>query len=56
MQVNSRIRAKLTLPADAGEKAAEEAAVSMPEILPFLEGKMIRKVIVRKNIINIVVG
>ena len=56
VQVNSRIRAKLTLPADAGEKAAEEAAVSMPEILPFLEGKTIRKVIVRKNIINIVVG
>ena len=56
VQVNSKIRGRITLPADLAQEEVEKAALAMEEVLPFLEGKAVRKMIVRKNIINIVAG
>ena len=38
------------------KEAVEQAALAAEEIAPFLEGKTVKKVIVVKNIVNIVVG
>ena len=56
VQVNGKVRCRITLPADADKAAVEAAAKAAPDVQPFLEGKTIRKVIVVKNIVNIVVG
>ena len=56
IQVNGKVRARVALPADMDGAAAREAALALPEMQAFLAGKTVRKVIVVKNIINIVVG
>ena len=56
VQINGKVRCRITLPADADKAAVEAAAKAAPDVQPFLEGKTIRKVIVVKNIVNIVVG
>ena len=56
VQVNGKIRARVSLPADADKAAVEAAAKANSDVLPYLEGKTVRKVIVVKNIVNIVVG
>ena len=56
VQVNGRIRARISMPADADRDAVAEAAKASSEIAPYLEGKTVRKVIVVKNIVNIVVA
>ena len=50
------MRARISLPADADKDAVETAAKASDEVAPYLAGKTIRKVIVVKNIVNIVVG
>ena len=47
---------RVSLPADADKAAVEAAAKANSDVLPYLEGKTVRKVIVVKNIVNIVVG
>ena len=56
VQVNGKIRARIELPADMPKEEVEAAARIHSDVAPFLEGKTIRKVIVVKNIVNIVVG
>ena len=56
IQVNGKIRARVSLPADIDKEAVEKAALSADAIQPFLTGKTVRKIIVVKNIVNIVVG
>ena len=56
IQVNGKIRARVELPADMDKDAIQEKALALPEVQNFTRGKTIRKVIVVKNIVNIVVG
>ena len=56
IQVNGKVRGRVTLPAGLDTKAIEEAALACEEVKPHLAGKTVRKIIVVKNIINIVVG
>ena len=56
VQVNGKVRTRLALAADMDKAAVEQAALAAPAVQPFLEGKAVRKVIVVKNIVNIVVG
>jgi len=56
VQINGKIRARINLDANLDKAAIEQAALASDEIAPFLEGKTVRKVIVVKNIVNIVVG
>lgn len=56
VQVNSKIKAKLTLPADVTAKEAENLVKSHDAIAPLIEGKQIKKFIfVPKRLINIIV-
>lgn len=56
IQVNGKVRGRVTLSASLDPKAIEAAALACEEVKPFLEGKTVRKVIVVRNIVNIVVG
>ena len=56
IQVNGKVRGRVTLPATLDTKAVEEAALACEDVKPHLEGKTVRKIIVVKNIVNIVVG
>ena len=56
VQVNGKIRARIELPADMPKEEVEAAAKAHKDVIPFLEGKTVRKVIVVKNIVNIVVA
>ena len=56
VQVNGKIRARISLPADLDKAEIELAAKAAPDVQPYLDGKTIRKVIVVKNIVNIVVA
>ena len=56
IQVNGKVRARIALPADMDKSAVEQAALAAEPVQPFLSGKTVRKVIVVKNIVNIVVG
>ncbi len=56
VQVNGKVRARVSMPADADKAAVEAAAKAAPDVQPYLAGKTVRKVIVVRNIVNIVVG
>ena len=57
VQVNGKLRGKVTVPADADDKAIEAAAREDPNVAEHMAGKQVRKVIVvPKRLINIVVG
>ena len=56
VQVNGKIRARIELPIDMPKEEVEAAAKAHKDAVPFLEGKTVRKVIVVKNIVNIVVA
>ncbi|MBQ3108113.1 MAG: class I tRNA ligase family protein, partial [Clostridia bacterium] len=56
IQVNGKVRGRISVAADAAKEEIEKAALECADIAPFLEGKTVRKVIVVKNIVNIVVG
>ncbi len=57
IQVNGKLRGKISIPADADQPAIEAAAKADPNVASHLEGKTIRKVIVvPKKLINIVVS
>ena len=56
VQVNSKVRGRVKLPADVGEEEAKQAALSDPNVQRHLAGKEIRKVIyVPGRLVNIVV-
>jgi leucyl-tRNA synthetase len=57
VQVNGKVRGKVTVSADAAKEAVEEAALADANVARFIDGKTIRKVIVVPGrLVNIVVG
>jgi leucyl-tRNA synthetase len=57
VQVNGKVRGKVTVPADADKDAVEAAALADTNVIRFIEGKIVRKVIVVPGrLVNIVVG
>ena len=56
VQVNGKVRARISLPADLDKDSVEKEALACADVQPYLEGKTVRKVIVVRNIVNIVVG
>jgi leucyl-tRNA synthetase len=57
VQVMGKVRGKITVPADADEKAIESAALADEKVIAALQGKAVRKVIiVPGKIVNIVAG
>jgi leucyl-tRNA synthetase len=57
IQVNGKLRSKLILPPDIDDSAVKSAALTDEKVLPFLEGKSIKKVVyVTGKLVNIVVG
>jgi leucyl-tRNA synthetase len=57
VQVNGKLRGVITLPVDAAEGAAREAALAEPRVQAHVEGKTIRKFIyVKGKIVNFIVG
>jgi leucyl-tRNA synthetase len=56
-QVNSKVRAQLTVAPDIGREELEQLALAEPKIQKHLEGKKIRQtIIVPRRLINFVVG
>jgi len=56
VQVNGKLRSRITLSAEAGEEEMKAAALEDPKARSFIEGKTIRKVIVvPQKLVNIVV-
>ena len=54
IQINGKVRARMMAAADAPKEEVETAAKAHPEIAPLLEGKTVKKIIVVKNVVNIV--
>jgi leucyl-tRNA synthetase len=56
VQVNGKMRARITIPADATEAVAVQAAQAEANVQKFMEGKPVRKAIyVKGKLVNIVV-
>jgi leucyl-tRNA synthetase len=57
VQVNGKMRGKVTVPVDADKEFVEAAALADPNVTRFIEGKTLRKVIVVPGrLVNVVVG
>jgi leucyl-tRNA synthetase len=57
VQVNGKLRGRVTDPAAAPEAVVKDAALADARVRPFIDGKAVRKVIyVPGKLINIVVG
>jgi leucyl-tRNA synthetase len=56
VQVNGKLRARLTLPAETSESDMRERALADPSVKTFTDGKKIKTVVVAKGkLINVVV-
>jgi leucyl-tRNA synthetase len=56
VQVNGKVRGRVTVPAEASEQTIEAAALAAPQIRTYLEGKQVAKVIVaRGRLVSVVV-
>jgi leucyl-tRNA synthetase len=56
VQVNGKLRDRITVPADISKEDAEKTALASPGAAPYLEGKEVRKVVVVPGrLVNIVV-
>ena len=57
VQVNGKLRARIEVPADIGEEAAKEVALTDESVQQHVGGKEIRKVIyVPGRLVNVVTG
>jgi leucyl-tRNA synthetase len=57
VQVNGKVRGRLTVPADTGEDRLRELALADPQVAKHLEGKTVRKVVVASGrLVSIVVS
>lgn len=57
VQVNGKVRDRLTVPFDADEESITQTALELPRVKEFVDGKSVRKVIsVPGRLINVVVG
>ncbi len=55
VQVNGKVRGKITVPADVGRERVETEAVDAPKVKSFIHGKKIHKVVyVPRRLVNIV--
>ena len=52
VQVNGKLRARLTVPADATEDQLRGMAMADPQVLKYLEGRAVRKVVVAGSAAN----
>ena len=56
VQVNGKLRAKITVAADMTKESIEKLALSEENVSKFIDGKPVRKVIVvPKKLVNIVI-
>ncbi len=56
VQVNGKLRSRITVPADANEKELEQSALEDQRVQDFIVGKQVKKiVVVPKKLINIVI-
>ncbi len=46
VQVNGKVRARVTVPADIPDDELREAALADPQVVRHLEGKTVRKVVI----------
>jgi len=56
VQINGKLRGTIDLPRDAAPKAVEEAALALPQVVRFLDGRAPKKVVVVPNRIVSVVA
>ena len=57
VQVNGKVRGKVTVPADADDDAVKKSALGEDNVIRFLEGKTVRKVVVVPGrLVNVVVS
>lgn len=55
VQVNGKVRAQISVPADAARAQIEEAALTAPNVQRFVEDKVVRKlIVVPGKLVNIV--
>jgi len=54
VQLNGKVRARITVASGAPKEEIEAAALAHPDIAALIAGKTVRKVIAAKNIVNIV--
>jgi leucyl-tRNA synthetase len=55
VQVNGKVRGKITVAADADQDAVEKAAFAEPNVTKFTDGLTIRKVIfIKGKLLNVV--
>jgi leucyl-tRNA synthetase len=55
IQINGKVRGHIWAAADANKEDIEKTALGSEEIVPLLQGKTVRKVVVVRNVVNIVV-
>ena len=56
IQVNGKVRGRITIPTDAAETLIREEALSEPNVRRYIEGREVVKVIIpRKKLVSIVV-
>jgi len=56
VQVNGKLRARISVPVDAGDEAVRAAALADPHVQKFVGAAPVRKVIiVRGKLVNVVV-
>ncbi|HEV2109784.1 MAG TPA: leucine--tRNA ligase [Gammaproteobacteria bacterium] len=57
VQVNGKLRGRISVPADAPREQLERAALNEPSVQPFVQGKTVRKiVVVQGRLVNVVVA
>ncbi|OQB24920.1 MAG: Leucine--tRNA ligase [Firmicutes bacterium ADurb.Bin182] len=56
VQVNGKVRGRIEVSSGLDNKSIEEAALGCEEVLPYIEGKTVKKVIIARNIVNIVIS
>jgi leucyl-tRNA synthetase len=57
VQVNGKVRARLTVPADITETDLEQLALADPAVQTYTQGKSVRKVVVaQKRLVSVVIG
>ena len=57
VQVNGKVRARLNVPADTREERLRELALADPQVMKYLEGKTVRKVVMAGGkLVSIVVS
>jgi leucyl-tRNA synthetase len=56
VQVNGKLRGKVTVPADADQETILNTAASEPSVKPWLDGKtIVKKLYVERKLVNFVV-